>query len=219
MSQIDDDMHSKANFSSQDVEVKSREVVYKGFFKMEKLVLKHRLFEGGWTHYIHRELFVRGQAIAAVMYDPVNRLIGLIEQFRVGALGLGCSPWLCEVVAGMTEQGEEPRDVILRELREEAGMEPQELIPICDYFSSPGGTDESLMLFCALGNLSEVAGIHGLKEENEDIKVTVLPEAIVFCDLYGGRYNNAATLICLQWLQMNHLDMVDKYAEKRNAAT
>lgn len=219
MSLNDDDNVSGDTFSSRDVKVESREFVYTGFFKMEKLALKHRLFEGGWTDTIHRELFVRGQAVAAVMYDPFNKLIGLIEQFRVGAIGLSPSPWLCEVVAGMTEEGEEPQDVILRELQEEAAMTPQELIPICDYFSSPGGTDESLSLFCAIGDLSQLGGIHGLKEENEDIKVLVLPEKQVFDELYTGRYNNAATLICLQWLQLHRLDILSQYTESANAAT
>jgi len=213
-----DNINTKALFSAEDVKIESRVVVYQGFFKMEKLELRHRLFEGGWSNSIKREIFVRGQAVASVMYDPVNRLIGLIEQFRVGAIGSNNSPWLCEVVAGMTEADEQPNDVILRELNEEAGMSPDELIPICDYFSSPGGTDEQLTLFCALGDLSHIGGVHGLAEENEDIRVLVLPEESVLGDLYGGRYNNAATLICLQWLQLNRSDIVQKYKGAGNAS-
>lgn len=240
----------KHSFTDEDVEVVSLDTVYHGFFKMKKLRLRHRLFAGGWTPTITREIFVRGQAVAAVMYDPDNHLIGLIEQFRVGALSgidLGetalaespttvfsdtgvdntlqvsalnkaatatdsvrdehatsvNSPWLYEVVAGMTESGETPKAVILRELLEEAGMMPAELLPICQYFTSPGGTDETLVLFCALGDLTQVHGVHGLPGEHEDIRVLVLPEQDVFDDLYGGRFNNAATLICLQWLFIN----------------
>jgi ADP-ribose pyrophosphatase len=240
----------KSSFVHKDVEVIGREIVYQGFFKMKKLQLRHRLFEGGWTPTITREVFVRGQAVAAVMYDPDNHLIGLIEQFRVGALSkftlgevalddsvVGApsivvvddalqattlndttkvtrsfqkegnaqvnSPWLYEVVAGMTEPGEAPEDVILRELLEEAGMAPDKLMPICQYFTSPGGTDETLVLFCALGDLTQVEGVHGLPGEHEDIRVLILPEQDVFDDLYDGRFNNAATLICLQWLYLN----------------
>lgn len=198
----------QASFSSEDVAIESREVAYQGFFKMEKVALRHRLFKGGWTDTITREVFVRGHAVAALMYDPANRLIGLVEQFRIGATGTNQSPWLYEVVAGMTEPGEQPREVILRELIEEADMRPAELIPICDYFSSPGGTDETITLYCALGDLSQVGGVHGLADENEDIRVVVLPEAQVFDELYNGRYNNAATLICLQWLQHNRNSIV-----------
>lgn len=217
----------RSSFVDEDVEIISRDIVYQGFFKMEKIQLRHRLFNGGWTPAFSREIFVRGQAVAAVMYDPNNHLIGLIEQFRVGALNMGdlnntqktksssrnessyplsrplSSPWLCEVVAGMTEPGEAPEDVILRELTEEAGMAPDKLLPICQYFTSPGGTDETLVLFCALGDLTQVEGIHGLPDEHEDIRVLVLPEKDVFDDLYDGRFNNAATLICLQWLFIN----------------
>ena len=240
----------KPSFVDKDVEVLGREVVYQGFFKMKKLQLRHRLFEGGWTPTITREIFVRGQAVAAVMYDPENHLVGLIEQFRVGALSKSTlgemtladsvvgasntvvvdddlqatslnktakvaspfhkggnaqvnSPWLYEVVAGMTEPGEAPEDVILRELLEEAGMAPDKLMPICQYFTSPGGTDETLVLFCALGDLTQVEGVHGLPGEHEDIRVLILPEQDVFDDLYDGRFNNAATLICLQWLCLN----------------
>jgi ADP-ribose pyrophosphatase len=240
----------KSYFMDKDVEIIGRDIVYQGFFKMKKLQLRHRLFEGGWTPTITREIFVRGQAVAAVMYDPDNHLIGLIEQFRVGALSklaLGeealtesvadasnavainddfpatilndtatapnsyhkegvasvNSPWLYEVVAGMTELGETPEAVILRELIEEAGMVPTKLLPICQYFTSPGGTDETLVLFCALGDLTRVQGVHGLPGEHEDIRVLILPEQDVFDDLYDGRFNNAATLICLQWLFIN----------------
>ncbi len=197
-----------ASFANKDVEVVGREIVYHGFFKMEKVELRHRLFKGGWTESLSREIFVRGQAVAAIMYDPENHLVGLVEQFRVGALdilqgNLTSSPWLYEVVAGMTEVDESPREVILRELVEEAGMVPDKLLPICEYFTSPGGTNETLVLFCALGNLRHVGGIHGLPSENEDIKVIVLPEKEVFDQLYEGRFSNAATLICLQWLLMN----------------
>lgn len=201
-----------SSFTDDDVEIISRNVVYQGFFKMEEMQLRHRLFNGGWTPIFSREIFVRGQAVAAVMYDPKNQLIGLIEQFRVGALVdhrvnkrkmLANSPWLCEIVAGMTETGESPKDVILRELVEEAGMRPDKLLPICEYFTSPGGTDETLVLFCAIGDLTQVGGVHGLADEHEDIRVLVLPEQEVFEHLYSGRFSNAATLICLQWLLIN----------------
>ncbi len=195
--------------SHDDVDILERKFVYQGFFKMEKILLRHRLFEGGWSGTIAREMFVRGQAVAAVMYDPRHQLIGLIEQFRIGAIDSTNGPWLCEIVAGMAEAGEKPEQVILRELLEEADMKPERLIPICDYFSSPGGTDELLTLFCALGDLKDIGGIHGLEDENEDIRVIVVPEKEVFEQLYNGRYNNAATLICLQWLILNRTGLAE----------
>jgi len=171
-------------FTHDDVELIDRQAVYQGFFKMEKLTLRHRLFAGGWSKPIVREVFVRGQAVAAVLYDPKHQLIGLVEQFRVGVLvdKQQSSPWCYEVVAG---------------------IQPYQLQKICDYFSSPGGTSERLALYCALADLSEAGGLFGLEEESEDIRMLALPEETVFGALYEGQYNNAATLLCLQWLQLH----------------
>ncbi len=193
----------QTGFTAADADVISRETVYKGFFKVDKLTLRHRYFKGGWSQPVSRELFVRGDAVAAIIYDPCKHLVGLVEQFRVGALRGGENPWCIEVVAGMFEPGETAEDVILRELQEEADFIPQKLIPITRYYSSPGGTDESVYLYCALGDLEGAGGIFGVDHENEDIRFSVFDVEQVFSAMLTGRFNNAATLIALQWLQAN----------------
>jgi ADP-ribose pyrophosphatase len=186
-----------------EVEVIDRAVAYQGFFAIEKIQLKHRLFCGGWSAPITRELFVRGNAVAAIIYDPVHGLIGLVEQLRIGLLDSNRSPWCLEVVAGMAEIGESDEQVIRRELQEEAGVIPSALCNICEYYSSPGGTSEKLSLYCALANLRQAGGLFGLPEEHEDIRFSVFPETEVLPNIYNGDYANAATLICLQWLMAN----------------
>ena len=52
-----------------------------------------------------REVFERGNAAAVLPYDPVLDAVVMIEQFRVGALAAGRSPWLIEIVAGIVEEG------------------------------------------------------------------------------------------------------------------
>jgi len=190
-------------FTRLDVEIIRSEELYRSFFRAEKIFLRHKLFDGGWSKTIGRELFVRGEAVAVVLYDPENDLIGLVEQFRIGALNESYGPWCYEVVAGMLEAGEAPEDVARRELLEEANITPYRLEYICQYLSSPGGCDEKLHLYCGLCDLSQAGGVYGLPEEGEDIRVHVLAADEVFASLYGGRFNNAAALICLQWLQFN----------------
>lgn len=195
-------------FDQNDVEVLAKEDLYQGFFKMERHRIRHRLFAGGWSAPLEREVFLRGNAVAGVMYDPQRQLIGLVEQFRIGAMDNAMGPWLLEVVAGMNDKDETPLQVIQRELLEEAGMQTEKLHFICDYYTSPGGTTEKLSLYCALGDLSNIGGIHGLAAEGEDIRVQVFPQVEVFSQLYDGRFNNAATLICLQWLMMNYSQLM-----------
>lgn len=191
-------------FSVDDVEVVGRKTLYQGFFRMEECSLRHRLFDGSWSHVYRRELFVRGAAVGVLLFDPARDLVGLIEQFRVGALDNPSGPWLLEVVAGMVEEGESATEVARRELAEEAGIEEAELVHICDYLVSPGGTSESMSLYCALASLEGKGGIHGLDDENEDIYLHVISCRQALDALAAGLCNNAPLIIALQWLSLHH---------------
>ncbi|WP_160152392.1 NUDIX domain-containing protein [Microbulbifer sp. ALW1] len=195
----------KPQFTRGAVDILSRKTVYDGFFKMHKLRLRHRLYRGGWGGEMERELFVRGHAVGVLLFDPEHQLVALIEQFRIGALEREAGPWCLEVVAGMVEEGESLEDVARRELQEEAGLEVQELHFIRSYLPSPGGTCERMHLFCACADLRGIEGHFGLAEEHEDIRLRVFPletvlEAVNSAD---DAIDNAASIISLQWLQLN----------------
>ena len=195
--------HLSPQFNRDDVELIEREPLHQGFFSMQRLHYRHRLYEGGWSPVIQREVLFRGEAVGAVLYDPRRDLIGLVEQVRPGAMAQ-TSPWCLEVVAGMVEPGEAIDEVVHRELQEETGITPDAVEYICEYMASPGGCDEKLHVFCAQASLEGLDGeVHGLDSEGEDIRLMVMEADRVFANLYGGRFNNAATLIGLQWLQMN----------------
>ena len=204
-------MIEKPEFSRSDVEIIRREEMYRRFFRVEKIFLRHKLFNGDWGQEIGRELFVRGEAVAVILYDPVRDLISMVEQFRVGALDEPQGPWCYEVVAGMIEPGESPEAVARRELMEEANLEPYALEYICNYLSSPGGCNEKLHLYCGLCDLQNAGGVYGLAEEGENIKVHVFSAEDVFAVLLDGAFNNAAALICLQWLQLNRPRLRKQY--------
>lgn len=197
------------SLGDKDVELLSREVVYDGFFSMERLHLRHRRFDGGWSRKFTRELFVRGRAVGVLLYDPEHELVGMVEQFRVGAIGLPEGPWQLEVVAGIVEAGESAEDVAKRELVEEAGIRHVALLPICEYLVSPGGTNECLALFCGVADLRDQGGNFGLAHENEDILFHVMSEQQAMSALAEGHCNNAASIICLQWLQLNRDRLVE----------
>lgn len=196
----------RSPFTRGAVDIIARKTVYDGFFKMQKLRLRHRLYRGGWSDEMERELFVRGHAVGVLLYDPEREQIALTEQFRVGALERESGPWCLEVVAGMVEDGESLEDVARRELQEEAGLEVAELHYIRSYLPSPGGTNERMHLFCAMADLSGVEGHFGLADEHEDIRLRVLPLSVLQAALEEGSaaIDNAATIICLQWLQLHH---------------
>lgn len=197
-------MFGKRQFGAGDFQLLERKTLYQGFFRLEECRVRHRLFRGGWSDAYGRELFVRGSAVGVLLYDPVRDRVGLLEQFRVGALEDPGGPWLLEVVAGIIEPGESTEQVARRELVEEAGIHDAELRFMCDYLVSPGGTDERMTLYCALVDLEGKGGIHGLPDENEDIRLHILGRAQAMAGLAAGLCNNAPLMIALQWLALHH---------------
>jgi ADP-ribose pyrophosphatase len=187
------------------VQILDKTVCYDGFFRIECYRLRHELFRGGWSRDLTREVFERGHAAAVLPYDPVLDAVVLVEQFRIGALEAPGDPWLLEIVAGVIDKPDEtPEDVVRREAVEEANCSLQDMVHICDYFVSPGGTSERISLFCGKVDAVGVGGICGLEEEAEDIRVTVVPFSEAIAQLQAGCIKSAAPIIALQWLQLNH---------------
>ncbi|MGC3873236.1 NUDIX domain-containing protein [Halomonas sp. GXIMD04776] len=187
-------------FDAGDIERTSTESLYQGFFNLEQRHLRHRLFEGGWSDVITREVHVRYDAVGVLLYDVERDSVVLVEQMRVGALDDPLSPWKLEPVAGLIKPGEQPADVAYRESIEEAGCEIQELFELHTYYPSPGACNERVTLFCGLVDSRNLGGVHGLEEENEDILVHVLSFARAWELLGAGRLDNAMCLIAFYWL-------------------
>ena len=116
--------------NENDVEILDKETAFQGYFRIDRYRLRHRLFAGGWSEAITREVFERGHVVGVLPYDPIEDRVVLIEQFRIGAYAAGFSPWLIEIVAGVIEAGEEPEEVARRETLEETGCSVTELMPV-----------------------------------------------------------------------------------------
>lgn len=184
-------------------EILDEQLLYEGFYRLVRYRVRHALFQGGMGPPLSRELLLRGNAAGVLPYDPQRDEVVLVEQFRIGAIHSGRSPWLFEIVAGLIEEGETPEAVVRREAVEEADCVIRELAAVSTYFSSPGGSDERVSLFVGRVDSEGLGGIHGLAEEGENIRVHVLPAEEAFTQVANGLIDNAMTIIALQWLQIN----------------
>ncbi|WP_435103742.1 NUDIX domain-containing protein [Arhodomonas sp. AD133] len=184
-------------------EIVDAEDAYDGYFRIRRYRVRHAQFEGGMGPELDREVFERGHSVGVLPYDPARDEVVLVEQFRVGALEAPRGPWLMEVIAGIIEPGESPEAVARRESVEEANCELADVLSICRYLVSPGGTSEQVHLYCARTDTSNLGGVHGLAEEGEDIRVHVVSfdEAMAMVD--DGTIHAAMPLIALQWLALN----------------
>lgn len=192
--------------TANDVKILHVENCFDGFCHVKKYTLQTRLFNGNWSEPYTREILTERFAVGALPYDPQLNSIVLIEQFRFGATeNPSQSPWLLEVVAGLKDKhyAESDEELLRREMLEEAGLEIKELIPMYDYFISPGILTERLKLFCAKVDATQAPEFCGLETENEDIRIHVVPVELAFKALQNGEINNATGIIALQWLQLN----------------
>ena len=199
-------MYQFQQFTQNDIEIVKDETVYQVFFKLNKVQFRHKLFNGGWSGIVTRELLIRGAASAVVAYDPVLDKVVLVEQVRIGAYDpkLQQSPWLLELIAGMVEEGETPENVALRESEEEAGAQISHLQHCLSVWDSPGGVLERIHLFVGNVDSTNIGGIHGLAEENEDIRVHVVSRETAYQWICDGKIDNGIAVMGLQWLELNY---------------
>ena len=210
-----------------DVKLVKLDRPFTGYFKVDRYTISHRRFEGDWTPPFNREVFERGHAVVVVLFDPTLDTVILVEQFRIGAyaaarnskwMGDDESPWLVECVAGIIDEGETPEAVAKRESLEEAGCAVQALIPVQRVLVSPGGSTEIVYVFCGIADATNVGGVHGLSEENEDIRVVSAPAEQVFQWLDSGKILHSVTMIALYWLRENRASLRASYAKAEAAS-
>lgn len=196
-------MALELKFGARDVRLLEDQTVWSGYYSMRRITLQHRRFAGGWSDPIVREVFERGDAVAVLPYDPVTDSLVMIEQFRPGAMRGDDSPWMLELIAGVVEAGERDEEVVHREAMEEAACQLSELVPIATVFPSAGACTEQVRLFCGRVSKAAIGGLHGLREEGEDILVHAVTRTDALQLLADNRIPNGHTLIALQWLHIH----------------
>ena len=190
--------------SDDAVKITQHDVLHRGFTRLERYRLKHKLYNGGWSAEIEREIFERGRTVGVLLYDPQRDEVVLVEQFRLPAHLAGLPGWELEVVAGIVDhEGESEAELCKRETEEEAGLsiigEPEFMHR---FMPSPGACTEICDLYCARVDSTNAGGVHGLADEHEDIKVVVLSFTEAIGLARGDKIKNGLTVLALYWLAL-----------------
>lgn len=108
-----------------------------------------------------RELVLHRGAVCAVAVTPNDKIV-LVKQFRKAI-----EQDLLEIPAGKLEEGEQPDEAIVRELKEETGYEVRNLRYVTQFFTSPGFSNElGHLYFAELGTQSDTCF-----DEDEDLEI------------------------------------------------
>ncbi|MFO7663020.1 MAG: NUDIX hydrolase [Chloroflexota bacterium] len=125
----------------------------------------------------------------------------MVRQFRP-VIG----QWLLEFPAGLLEKdGENPQSRAAAELAEEVGYRAGQWEQVATFYTSPGYSDERLIVFLA----RDLEYIGANPEESEDIEVVRLPLNEMRKMLAEGQLQDAKTIIGLQLLA----DYLDNHNE------
>lgn len=154
------------------------------------LTIERRRVAGPDGSEFDRHVVVHPGAVVVVPVDADGRAL-LVRQWRV-ATGRA----LLELPAGKRDVPDEPPEVTAaRELEEEVGRRAGDLLPLCEFFNSPGFTDEYTYIFLATG-LTEGARATVSAEEH-----AMSVEAVAFEDVdelvRTGELADAKTIIGL----------------------
>ncbi|MCR4531918.1 NUDIX domain-containing protein [Acinetobacter venetianus] len=190
-----------ASYSASDVTIESREFLFRGFIQVEKVNIRHRLFNrSDYSPLIQRELVHRPEAAGVLLYDDQQQRFALIEQFRIGALNDVESAWQLEVIAGVLDGDESPETCIRRESLEESGCEIKELQHLFSFYPSAGACSEFFHLYVAEVDLPLTGGVFGMPDEGENIQLHLFDYSELTLLLKNGRLRNAPVIMALQWL-------------------
>lgn len=167
-----------------------RKPKYQGYLNIDEITYRTKSGKEG-----KRELMVRKNAVAALLYDTVKEKYILISQWRPGS-----ASDIVEVVAGTLDKpGEDPRDAMIREIEEEVGYATDSIKLIDECYMSPGGSSEVITIyFCEVSKKIGAGG--GVPGELEEIDTIEMDRD----ELLSTRFKDAKTIIAVNWARYNH---------------
>ena len=132
--------------------------------------------------------YVEHRGGVAVLAVDENGCVPLVRQYRYP---LRSHLW--EIPAGKLEVGEDPDFAIVRELREEAGLEAKSIRSLGRFYATCGYSNEIIRLYLATG-LTYV-GAH--PDEDEFLEIRYFPVDEVYEKCLSGEIEDSKTLVAI----------------------
>lgn len=169
-----------------EVEVTGRELVHRGYVWD---VVSERFAYGGAE--ITREYVDHTGAVAVLALDDDDRAL-FIRQYRHP---VRARDW--ELPAGLLDQpGEDALVAAQRELAEEADLAAESWWVLQDYWTTPGGNNESIRIYLARG-VRPTGETFAREHEEADIEVRWVPLDEAFAAARASRIQNPSAVLAV----------------------
>lgn len=197
--------------------IKSVKRAFDGFFKINEYKIALDTHDGGQME-LTRLVFERGHAVSILGYDPARDEVLLVNEMRPGLLAAGDDPFSDSLPAGMIDKGETALEAAKREMKEETGLELDNVSVIHPgAYVSPGGTSERIALVCGLIDMTKAGGIHGLAAEGESIKSVVVSADEFIARAENGSLTDMKSLVAAFWLASHKKELQALHQAKQAA--
>lgn len=170
--------------------MKSRELLYSGpLFDVARVT-----FEGqGGSDVVRDVIEHRGAAVILPLMDDGRVVLIRNVRHTVGKV-------LWELPAGTLEAGEAPSACAAREVEEETGYRAGTLVPLTDFFASPGILNERMHGFLATDLEQSAQSL----DHDEEIEVFPIPQWQVRDMIKDGHIEDAKTIaLLLYWMHLH----------------
>jgi len=173
------------------------------FYKVDEIILQHEKFDGTISELLRRLNLDRGDSVGVLLKSIDTNEFIFVNQFRYADYKKSQNGWLDEIIAGSFNDGN-PAKCAINEVFEETGYAINELIPMGNFYVSPGGTCEKVFLYFAEVNEKLKKGKGGgLESENEDIIEKRYSEGELISLLNADYFQDAKTIIAIQRYLLN----------------
>lgn len=132
--------------------------------------------------------YVEHRGGVAVLAVDEKGCVPLVRQYRYP---LRSHLW--EIPAGKLEIGENPDDAIVRELREEAGLEAQNVRSLGRFYATCGYSNEIIRLYLATG----LTYVGARPDEDEFLEIKYFPLDDLYKKCLSGEIEDSKTLVAI----------------------
>ena len=182
-----------------NVHIIKEKVLYKGWSVLKQYIISYTRRDHKVEQQV-REIYNSGDGAAVLLYNPYEKKILLIRQFRLPVLLHGHPDgFIIECCAGMLDNLD-PEAAIIKEIEEETGYKISHVEKIYEAFATPGAHMEKIHFYTGVydANMKITQG-GGRSSEQEDIELIEYNYSEILTLLQSGQIIDAKTIILLQW--------------------